>query len=161
MATKHVILSSSSSESSYDSRAEDYKQRLSNPKKSKKKSYKCKYQKPWAAEFSIGPLNQIEHAFYGIHARKTFRVIIKAELMLWGTMTSQYTRILKSSRTMIIMFASASSAGDLVLNDQTLTEHTTRAELLHVNFIVQLNMPFVNQSFVALLSNYVSWLENS
>ena len=54
------------------------------------------------------------------------------------------------------MFASASSAGDLVLNDQTLTEHTTRAELLHVNFIVQLNMPFVNQSFVALLSNYVS-----
>ena len=59
------------------------------------------------------------------------------------------------------MFASASSAGDLVLNDQTLTEHTTRAELLHVNFIVQHSKPFVNQSYVALLSNYVSWLENS
>ena len=70
MATKHVILSSSSSGSSYDSRVEDHKQRLSNPKKSKKKSYKCKYQKSWAAEFSIGPLNQIKHAFYSIPCKK-------------------------------------------------------------------------------------------
>ena len=70
MATKHVILSSSSSESSYDSRAEDHKQRSSNPKKSKKKSYNCNYQKSWAAEFSIEPVNQNKHAFYRIPCKK-------------------------------------------------------------------------------------------
>ena len=40
------------------------------------------------------------------------------------------------------MFSSASSAANMVLNDQTLIENTTRAELLHVNFIVQHSLPF-------------------
>ena len=48
----------------------------------------------------------------------------------------------KSSRARTVMFSSASSAANLALNDQTLIENTTRAELLHGNFIVQHNLSF-------------------
>ena len=40
------------------------------------------------------------------------------------------------------MFSSASSAANLALNDQTLIENATRAELLFINFIVQHNLSF-------------------
>ena len=83
MATKHVILSSSSTESSYDSRAEDHQPpEPSKPKKLKKKSYKCKYRESRAAKYPIGLANQINTHSIASHTRKTFLVIIKTELML-------------------------------------------------------------------------------
>ena len=71
MVIKHVILSFSSVESSYDSRAEDHKQSgPSKPKKLKKKSYKSKYQELWSAEFLSGSANQNKHTFYFIPCKK-------------------------------------------------------------------------------------------
>ena len=67
---KHVVLSSSSTESSSDSRLEDHKHWTSNLKKSKKKSYKCKHQESWEAEISIGPGNQNKHALFRIPCKK-------------------------------------------------------------------------------------------
>ena len=61
------------------------------------------------------------------------------------------------------MFKSASSAADLFLKDQTLIENTIKAELLHVNFIVQHNLSFqtktssvLNETIVASLKEYLA-----
>ena len=144
MAMKHVILSFSFAESSYDPRAKDHEQPgPSKPKKLKKKSYKCKYQKLWAAEFPNGPANQNKHAFYCIPCKKNIPydhqgrtdVVRHCDWPAHKKMTS----LVKSSRVTTGMFTSASSADDLDLKYQILIENTTRAELLHVNFIVQHN----------------------
>ena len=61
------------------------------------------------------------------------------------------------------MFKSASSAADLFLKDQTLIENTIKAELHHVNFIVQHNLSFqtktssvLNETIMASLKEYLA-----
>jgi hypothetical protein len=106
-----------------------------------KKFYKSEYKVEWAREFPISAANNNKYAFYCVPCKKNVSCGHqgKADVERHCTTASHrnMASAIKDNRSISDLFQSSTNSSD------SLRQSTTKAEILHTNFIVQHNMSFL------------------